>query len=152
MLRSVLVRFDLVDRPDGGANFTKNLSQAGRSGRRDCLSRPVWNSARFSLVARKLVADHLDHIVQLLPAMLIVFLTEFWTISNPCGRAEIDRADAGASWAYFAGVQITGIAGHAAAHWWSFPMTVAWLVICTNAFNLIDGVDGLAVGIGSAPA
>src|SRR5262249_50797447 len=32
--------------------------------------------------------------------------------------------------------------------WLSFPITVAWLVGCANAFNLIDGMDGLAAGIG----
>lgn len=28
------------------------------------------------------------------------------------------------------------------------PVTALWLVGCTNAFNLIDGVDGLAAGVG----
>ena len=31
--------------------------------------------------------------------------------------------------------------------WLAFPITAAWLVGLTNAFNLIDGVDGLAPGI-----
>jgi UDP-GlcNAc:undecaprenyl-phosphate GlcNAc-1-phosphate transferase len=31
---------------------------------------------------------------------------------------------------------------------WAFPLTVLWLVGCTNAVNLIDGVDGLAAGVG----
>lgn len=30
---------------------------------------------------------------------------------------------------------------------WSWPVTVAWIVGLTNAFNLIDGLDGLAAGI-----
>jgi UDP-GlcNAc:undecaprenyl-phosphate GlcNAc-1-phosphate transferase len=30
----------------------------------------------------------------------------------------------------------------------SFVVTVSWIVIVTNAFNLIDGLDGLAAGIG----
>ena len=34
------------------------------------------------------------------------------------------------------------------APWCSFLLTVAWLVLCSNAFNLIDGVDGLAAGVG----
>jgi UDP-GlcNAc:undecaprenyl-phosphate GlcNAc-1-phosphate transferase len=33
-------------------------------------------------------------------------------------------------------------------HWLSFVLTVAWLIGCTNAFNLIDGMDGLATGVG----
>jgi UDP-GlcNAc:undecaprenyl-phosphate GlcNAc-1-phosphate transferase len=31
--------------------------------------------------------------------------------------------------------------------WLAYPVTVVWLVGLTNAFNLIDGVDGLAPGI-----
>jgi UDP-GlcNAc:undecaprenyl-phosphate GlcNAc-1-phosphate transferase len=34
----------------------------------------------------------------------------------------------------------------------SFLMTVAWIVLVTNAFNLIDGLDGLAAGTGIAVA
>ena len=30
--------------------------------------------------------------------------------------------------------------------WLSFPFTVLWIVGITNAFNLIDGLDGLAAG------
>ena len=28
------------------------------------------------------------------------------------------------------------------------PLTIGWLVLCANAFNLIDGMDGLATGVG----
>lgn len=31
--------------------------------------------------------------------------------------------------------------------WYSIPLTVLWIVGCTNAVNLIDGLDGLAVGV-----
>ena len=31
--------------------------------------------------------------------------------------------------------------------WLSYPLTVLWIVLCTNAVNLIDGLDGLAVGV-----
>jgi UDP-GlcNAc:undecaprenyl-phosphate GlcNAc-1-phosphate transferase len=34
----------------------------------------------------------------------------------------------------------------------SFAVTVAWIVLVTNAFNFIDGVDGLAAGVGIAAA
>ena len=38
--------------------------------------------------------------------------------------------------------------GVATEDWWSYPATVLWLLVCTNAFNLVDGMDGLAGGIG----
>ena len=31
--------------------------------------------------------------------------------------------------------------------WWSVPITIIWIVAITNAVNLIDGLDGLAVGV-----
>jgi len=49
---------------------------------------------------------------------------------------------------YFAGVHIHGFGGLALGDYWELPLTVFWLVLCTNAVNLIDGVDGLATGVG----
>jgi UDP-GlcNAc:undecaprenyl-phosphate/decaprenyl-phosphate GlcNAc-1-phosphate transferase len=46
------------------------------------------------------------------------------------------------------GVCIESVQGHAVAYWLAAPATVFWLMYCTNAFNLIDGVDGLATGVG----
>ena len=49
---------------------------------------------------------------------------------------------------YFAGVHVQGFGGFQMGAAWSLPATVFWLVLCTNAVNLIDGVDGLATGVG----
>ncbi len=32
--------------------------------------------------------------------------------------------------------------------WLGIPVTIGWIVVVTNAFNLIDGMDGLAAGVG----
>jgi UDP-GlcNAc:undecaprenyl-phosphate GlcNAc-1-phosphate transferase len=32
---------------------------------------------------------------------------------------------------------------------WAYPITVIWIVVITNSVNLIDGLDGLAVGVSS---
>lgn len=32
---------------------------------------------------------------------------------------------------------------------WSYPITLLWIVIITNSVNLIDGLDGLSVGVSS---
>jgi len=50
--------------------------------------------------------------------------------------------------AYWAGVHVVGFSGAAFTQWWwTLPATIVWLVGCTNAINLIDGVDGLAAGL-----
>ena len=43
--------------------------------------------------------------------------------------------------------RVTILGGTWPLGWLSYPVTAAWLVGLTNAFNLIDGVDGLAPGI-----
>lgn len=50
--------------------------------------------------------------------------------------------------AYFGGIQIQSLAGFQVPEFLGLPLTMAWLIACTNAFNLIDGLDGLASGIG----
>jgi UDP-GlcNAc:undecaprenyl-phosphate GlcNAc-1-phosphate transferase len=50
--------------------------------------------------------------------------------------------------AYMGGVHITGFVGYTMPEWTSLPLTIAWLTLCSNAFNLIDGMDGLAAGVG----
>jgi UDP-GlcNAc:undecaprenyl-phosphate GlcNAc-1-phosphate transferase len=54
-----------------------------------------------------------------------------------------------ALFAFWAGVRIDVLQWHPLHFWWiSLPLTVIWLVGCANAFNLIDGLDGLAAGVG----
>jgi len=55
---------------------------------------------------------------------------------------------AGAGLAYWSGVRVLDVAGISTQSWWSLPVTLLWLLTCTNAFNLVDGMDGLAAGVG----
>jgi UDP-GlcNAc:undecaprenyl-phosphate GlcNAc-1-phosphate transferase len=54
----------------------------------------------------------------------------------------------GAGAAVLLGVRILHIGGVPLPMWMGVPLTLVWLIGCANAFNLIDGVDGLAAGIG----
>lgn len=45
------------------------------------------------------------------------------------------------------GLRVTNLAGNEIHGIGSFLVTVFWLLLCTNAFNLIDGMDGLASGV-----
>jgi UDP-GlcNAc:undecaprenyl-phosphate GlcNAc-1-phosphate transferase len=50
--------------------------------------------------------------------------------------------------AYLGGVQVHLFQGVPGEVWLNALLTIVWLVGCTNAFNLIDGLDGLAAGVG----
>ena len=46
------------------------------------------------------------------------------------------------------GVRILSVGGAATDAWWNIPLTLLWVLACMNAFNLVDGLDGLAAGVG----
>ena len=50
--------------------------------------------------------------------------------------------------ACWSGVRILYIAHASTDAWWNVPLTILWLLACMNAFNLVDGLDGLAAGVG----
>lgn len=101
------------------------------------------------LAGRLLVREALPEVWDLIPAALVVFAT---------GLA--DDLVGLKPWQKFAGQFVaTGLAcwaglvifrlGHwSVPLWLGIPLTFFWLAACSNAFNLIDGVDGLAAGIG----
>jgi UDP-GlcNAc:undecaprenyl-phosphate/decaprenyl-phosphate GlcNAc-1-phosphate transferase len=96
----------------------------------------------------RIVNDNMFFVWRVLPAAGLVFFTGL--IDDLFGLRPWQKLMgqfAGAAWAYWAGVRILGVADHA-VHWWSIPLTLLWLAGCSNAFNLIDGLDGLAAGIG----
>jgi UDP-GlcNAc:undecaprenyl-phosphate GlcNAc-1-phosphate transferase len=96
-----------------------------------------------------LVWDSFDFALRLLPAGGVIFfigLIDDLKGLEPWHKLMGEIVSAGL--AYWAGVHIQGFGSHALGGWLSLPLTVLWLVGCTNAINLIDGVDGLAVGVG----
>jgi len=96
-----------------------------------------------------LVRDSLDFVIRLMPAAGLIFvigLVDDLKCLEPWHKLTGEVLAAGM--AYWAGIHIQGLAGYGAGAWWNFPATVIWLVACTNAINLIDGVDGLATGVG----
>jgi UDP-GlcNAc:undecaprenyl-phosphate GlcNAc-1-phosphate transferase len=101
------------------------------------------------LSAGKLVVDAMHFGVRFLPAVLLIFgtgLLDDLVGLKPWQKLIGQLAAAGG--AYWAGIHVQAFGGHEFAAWLSLPLTVFWLVLCCNAINLIDGVDGLATGVG----
>lgn len=95
------------------------------------------------------VPDTVRAVVQLLPATAVVFLVGVWDdIAGLKPWQKLAGQFIAASLACWMGLRIGTVEGHIVQQWWGIPLTVIWLLGCTNAFNLIDGVDGLATGAG----
>jgi UDP-GlcNAc:undecaprenyl-phosphate GlcNAc-1-phosphate transferase len=101
------------------------------------------------LNAGSLIRHQIPLIIHVLPAIGVIFATglvddlvglKAW--QKLCGQI------LAAVMAYSAGVRIEILSHHAISPAASLPLTIFWLVTCSNAFNLIDGLDGLAAGLG----
>jgi UDP-GlcNAc:undecaprenyl-phosphate/decaprenyl-phosphate GlcNAc-1-phosphate transferase len=103
----------------------------------------------FELKGGIIVRQGLPFAVRLLPAVAVVFLTGLLDdlIGLRPWQKLIGQLCAGGL-AIWAGVFIHRFDGIVFNPVWGLPVTLLWLIGCTNAFNLIDGVDGLAAGIG----
>jgi UDP-GlcNAc:undecaprenyl-phosphate/decaprenyl-phosphate GlcNAc-1-phosphate transferase len=93
---------------------------------------------------------HVQHFAwQLVSASLLIFLTGLLDdLINLKPWQKLLGEVLAALLAYSGGIQIQTIGSYQIPELIALPLTVAWIVGCTNAFNLIDGLDGLAAGIG----
>jgi UDP-GlcNAc:undecaprenyl-phosphate GlcNAc-1-phosphate transferase len=94
------------------------------------------------------IPDTLMGVRALLPAILLVGLIGILDDIiglNPWQK--LIGEGLAASWVYFGGFGIYGFWAHPLPAWLGLPVTIIWLVGCTNALNMIDGMDGLAAGM-----
>jgi UDP-GlcNAc:undecaprenyl-phosphate GlcNAc-1-phosphate transferase len=91
----------------------------------------------------------LPFVLRLLPAIAVVFsigLIDDIIGTRPWVRLVIEAVAAVFAW--MSGIHVSAINGYSlSGSVVSFFVTILWIVTCTNAINLIDGVDGLAVGV-----
>lgn len=99
--------------------------------------------------AGAIIEQGLPFVWRLIPGVAVIFLTGLLDdIRGLKPWQKLAGQMVGAGLAIWAGVALHSIAGVALPTWMATPLTLLWLVGCTNAFNLIDGVDGLAAGVG----
>ena len=147
ILRDVFRSYNVVDQPDQGRKVHKYpIPRVGG------IAIAVAYAGAFLLApapAGSILRDNLYLIWKLLPAAAVIFAVG--VIDDLFGLKPWQKLIgqfAGASIAYFAGIRVLIVVGVPTSDWWSYPATVLWLLVCTNAFNLVDGMDGLAGGIG----
>jgi UDP-GlcNAc:undecaprenyl-phosphate/decaprenyl-phosphate GlcNAc-1-phosphate transferase len=86
---------------------------------------------------------------EIIPGATIVFLTGVLDdIFDIKPLLKIGGLVTAASVVYWSGLRIGQLAEHPLSPWLDFPLTVFWLLLTSNALNLIDGLDGLCAGMG----
>jgi UDP-GlcNAc:undecaprenyl-phosphate GlcNAc-1-phosphate transferase len=126
--RAACRRFGWVDQP----------------GIRKLHQRPIPRAGGIAIFLGYAVAICARHEWTILPAVFAAFGTGMLDdLVNLKPRTKISGQVLAALLACGAGVVIGG-----SGVWWHVPLTIIWLVGCANAVNLIDGLDGVAAGIG----
>ena len=110
---------------------------------------------RFAPSSDQIHIQHRELLRVLLPAAAVIFLTglidDLFTIKpwqKLLGQVAGASLAIGLGVHYAPGVFTIGAGPNSLAPWINLPLTLIWLIACTNAVNLIDGLDGLAAGVG----
>jgi len=148
LVRNVFQRLHIVDHPDGLRKLhQKPIPRIG--GIPIAISYVVTLLLLPSVHTSSPWRDDKRLIVGLIVAATTVFLTGL--IDDLLGLRPWQKLAGqlvGAGIVCGTGVHIASLGGYPVAPWIGIPITLAWLAVCTNAFNLIDGLDGLAAGMG----
>lgn len=148
-VRRLAMAFDWVDRPD---NRKRHRTPVPRIGGVPVI---IAYAASFAIVlaldpqAIQGLQTALPMVWRLAPAVSIIFLVGL--IDDLAGLnpiAKLIGQTGAAGFACAGGIQITGLAYQPIEPYIGVPLTIVWLLACMNAFNLIDGLDGLAAGVG----
>jgi len=105
----------------------------------------------YALLCKQLkLTPHLSfsQMRQLLPLLLLLPLGLVDDRSGVLARWKFLIQALSACWAWYLGVRLDNVFAFTLPTWLSFMLTIIWITAMINAFNMIDGVDGLASGIG----
>jgi UDP-GlcNAc:undecaprenyl-phosphate GlcNAc-1-phosphate transferase len=150
LLRDLFVRFGFVDAPDGKRKVhSKAIPRVGGIAIIAAYLVSLGTLMLAGLHGSSFVRADLSLMWQLAPAAGLIFLVglldDLFAL-KPYQKLAVQFLAAGL--AVLAGLRIHFVHYHALEPWLEVPVTLFWLVFCTNAFNLIDGMDGLAAGVG----
>jgi len=150
LVRNLAWHFGIVDQPDQKRKI--HSTPIPRIGGVAIFSSVIVAYGLLLLVrlsSDAIVWDGLPLVIRLFPAFVVVFgigLIDDIVSIRPWIKLTAEVVAAILVW--FGGVHISGLAGFSfTSPVVSFVVTLAWVVVCTNAINLIDGVDGLAAGV-----
>jgi UDP-GlcNAc:undecaprenyl-phosphate GlcNAc-1-phosphate transferase len=110
---------------------------------------PIAIAYGFSLISFSNLSTGFSALAwKLIPGAALIFLT--WLaddLFNLKPAYKLAGQVAAARLVFWSGLRIE-ILGNSLPAWLNLPLTVFWLLLATNALNLIDGLDGLCAGMG----
>jgi UDP-GlcNAc:undecaprenyl-phosphate/decaprenyl-phosphate GlcNAc-1-phosphate transferase len=150
-VRDAALRFNLVDRPDSPRKI--HAQPIPRVGGVAIAIAYVLTFGLILVLPYRGLSFNIHTVVpralSLLPAAgLVFFIGLVDDIRGLLPWQKLIGQVAAALLAFWGGVRIDFVQWHQLHFWVSLPVTVVWLIACANAFNLIDGLDGLAAGVG----
>ncbi len=145
IVRDIFRAYNVVDRPGGRTVHAYPTPRVG-----GVSIAVAYAAAVLAFFGPKgQLPDYYSEALRLLPGVLIIFLTglldDFLNL-RPAFKL-LGQIAAGAAVFAF-GLRIDGVAGFSLPLWLSLLCTIFWLLLSTNALNLIDGLDGLCAGMG----
>lgn len=88
-------------------------------------------------------------VARLSPAVILIFAVGLYDdLRGLSPWKKLAGQLAAAAYAVWVGVHLGIPPGYTGPLFVLYPVGIFWLVLCANAFNLIDGLDGLATGVG----
>lgn len=145
IIRDIFRSFDVVNRPGQRKVHAHPMPRVGG------ISIAIAYGVSLLTIARSgdPMAASIPPAWKLIPGASLVFFTglmdDFFSLKPVI---KILGVMAAASVVFWSGLSIGGVAGESLPVWLNYPVTVLWLLLTSNALNLIDGLDGLCAGMG----
>jgi UDP-GlcNAc:undecaprenyl-phosphate GlcNAc-1-phosphate transferase len=149
VVRTIALRLGLVDQPDDRRKM--HMMPIPRLGGVAIFAAVIGtyaSSLLFKLSAASLIRTGMPFAMKLLPAVILIFgvgLLDDIIEVRPWQKLGAQSVAAVLAWT--GGIRLENIGDHHFSTPLSFVGTLIWVVACSNAVNLIDGVDGLATGV-----
>jgi UDP-GlcNAc:undecaprenyl-phosphate GlcNAc-1-phosphate transferase len=150
LVRKLALHLGLVDQPDGIRKVHKvPIPRIGGI----AIVAAIMGAYGLLLLAR-LHAGHIiwsgvPFAIRFVPAVIVIFGVGLMDdIFNIRPWTKLTGEVIAATLIWTVGIRLGAIDGHPFSVLFSFVATVVWIVACSNAVNLIDGIDGLATGVG----
>jgi len=152
LIRNLAIRWKLYDQPEGRKIHSAPIPRLGGIAVAIAFSIPILALALWDNdISAALFAERGLLISLLCGGGLVLAVGIHDDLKGARALTKLIGQITAAMVVFHAGVQIDFVsvpfAGPIALGAWSFPVTLFWIVLVTNAINLIDGLDGLAGGV-----